>query len=110
MIDMCVAYLTCDSRDQVEQICQRMVHERLAAAANYFPLLTFKWVDDRVDECSEWAALIHTREDLWPELFNRVSSMLPSDHACVLKLDVTAGFPYAGYIADETQRFNEAHR
>ena len=110
MSKFCVAYITCHSRDEVESLCRNSVQERLAAAANYLPIRTFSWNDDEVEETGEWVALLHTREDLWPLLVDRLNAMSSDGKpCCIMKLEADAHFPYGMFINDQTQRFNEAH-
>lgn len=85
-------YVTAGSRDEALEIGRTLVQERLAACANVIPSITsVYWWEDAVQEDTEAALVLKTRQALLDKVTARVRELHSYDCPCVVALPITGG-------------------
>lgn len=98
-------YITAASADQARSIGRALVEERLAACVNILEnMRSFFWWEGKIDQAEEAVLIAKTRDDLIPELIERVKALHSYTMPCVVALRVTAGNPeFLEFLASETK-------
>src|SRR6187399_2316980 len=92
MTDVLMVFVTCESREQAEEIAQRVVEERLAACVNVVPGVRSCYVWEGALSWSEEVLLIMKTTKLgFERLKTRVEEMHSYEVAEVLGVAVEAG-------------------
>lgn len=98
----CIVYVTFDTREAAEVLVAQLLKERLVAGVNYFPVLSQFWWNDQIENRGEWAAVLHTRSELWSELQTRIKQLHSYRIPCILKWDVDGAASFRQWTINET--------
>ncbi|MDF1520179.1 MAG: divalent-cation tolerance protein CutA [Brevefilum sp.] len=99
----CVILTTTGSQEEANHLSELLVHEKLAACVQRFPITsTYTW-EGKLTRDSEWLLLIKTRS----EKFKEIESLILTHHSYnvpeIIQLPVKAGNPgYLTWIDDNT--------
>ncbi len=98
-------YITAASADQARSIGRALVEERLAACVNILEnMSSFFWWEGKIDQAQEAVLIAKTRDDLIPELIERVKALHSYTVPCVVALRVTDGnAEFLEFLARETK-------
>jgi periplasmic divalent cation tolerance protein len=98
-------YVTAGSNDEARRIGHSLVEARLAACANILPPMTsVYWWEGAVQEDSEVAMILKTRQDLVESLIERIRELHSYDCPCVVALPITGGNPdFLQWIDSQTR-------
>ena len=98
-------YVTAESKDEALRIGRSLVEARLAACANILPPMTsvYRW-EGAVQEDSEVALILKTRQELVESLTERIKELHSYDCPCVVALPIIGGNPdFLQWIDSETR-------
>jgi periplasmic divalent cation tolerance protein len=98
-------YMTAGSMDEARQIGRELVSSRLAACINIFDNMnSMYWWDGEIQEDSEVVLIAKTKEDLVPELTEKVKALHSYDCPCVVSMPLLAGnSEFLEWILEETK-------
>jgi periplasmic divalent cation tolerance protein len=96
-------YTTFPDRETAARVTRALVEERLAACANLLPIQSiYRW-RGRIEETGEWAALLKTRRDLYPEVEARLRALHPYEVPAILgSPDELVDPAYAAWVEEST--------
>jgi periplasmic divalent cation tolerance protein len=99
-----LVYMTAGSLEEARKIGKEIVSQRLAACVNIIDHMnSFYWWEGEVQDDREVIIIAKTREDLVPELTQKVVSLHSYDCPCVVSIPLVGGNPdFLKWIADET--------
>ena len=85
-------YVTTKDKAEAKKIGKAVVEERLAACANIIDKMeSIYWWKGKLEEGSEAILILKTKEDLVPELIEKVKSLHSYDCPCIVALPITDG-------------------
>ena len=95
---------TVPSKEEGEQIAQKIVQERLAACVNISSVVqSFYWWEERISDDQEFILFIKTRASLFPKLEERIKSLHSYQVPEIIALPIHAGSKeYLDWIASNT--------
>lgn len=98
--------VNCPDEETASTIADRVVGERLAAAANIYPPIDsrYRW-KGRIECASEVPLLLKTRQSLFEALAARVTELHPYETPSILGTEITfINQAYRTWVIDETVR------
>ena len=97
-------YMTAGSMEEARKIGKEIVSQRLAACVNIIDNMnSFYWWEGELQDDREVIIIAKTREDLVPDLTQKVKSLHSYDCPCVVSIPLVGGNPdFLKWIADET--------
>lgn len=72
---MIILYTTCPTKKEAEKIARALMKERLVACVNIWPIHSIYWWEKQIEEASEWAMLIKTRDALGDKVESRIRAL-----------------------------------
>lgn len=102
--DLVIVYTTLPDRGTADRVARVLVEERLAACANAYPVESvYRW-QGRLEQASEWALALKTRQALYAAVERRIRELHPYEVPAVVAYDITAGLPdYLAWIRESTR-------
>jgi periplasmic divalent cation tolerance protein len=100
-----LVYITTGSIDEARQIGKELVSSRLAAGANIIENIhSFYWWEGEIHDNREAVIIAKTRQELVPELIEKVKAIHSYICPCIVSIPVMEGYrPFLDWIADETR-------
>ena len=95
-------YLTHPDEATARRIADHLVHSRLAACANIFPITSAYWWEGAVQGGGEWMTVVKTRLSLEDRLEAEVRKLHPYAVPCILRFEVRANADYEYWIMEST--------
>ena len=104
-MDLNLVYMTAGSLEEARNIGKALVSERLAACVNIIDHMnSFYWWEGELQEDKEVIIIAKTREELVPELTEKVKTLHSYECPCVVSLPILDGNPdFLKWIGDETK-------
>ena len=98
-------YMTAGSMDEARRIGRELVSNRLAACVNIIDNMnSIYWWNGEIHEDSEVVLIAKTKEDLVPELTEKVKALHSYDCPCVVSIPLLAGNrEFLEWILEETK-------
>lgn len=96
-------YVTHSNRQEAQEIVHWLLHNRLIACVNYFPIQVeyhWKWVIENDDEVVSW---LKTKIENWDIVKEYIESHHPYETPCIIKTEVEGNDEYVKWIYKETQ-------
>ncbi len=76
MSDFIIVITTTDDRNIAENICKRLVEERLVACAQIFKdMKSFYWWKENIETSNEFFILLKTKKELFQRLERRIKEL-----------------------------------
>ena len=99
-----LVYMTAGNMEEARKIGKEIVSQRLAACVNIIDNMnSFYWWEGELQDDKEVIIIAKTREELVPELTQKVKSLHSYDCPCVVSIPLIDGNPdFLKWIADET--------
>jgi periplasmic divalent cation tolerance protein len=96
-------YTTHKSFDDAQKITDYLLHEKLIACVNFYPITSqYRW-KGAIETASETVAILKTRIERWDAVKKYIEAHHPYETPCILKLaEVEANDSYASWIHEET--------
>ncbi|NJO35493.1 MAG: divalent-cation tolerance protein CutA [Rhodospirillales bacterium] len=97
-------WVNCPDEATASAIADRIVDERLAAAANIYPPISsrYHW-KGRIERASEVPLLLKTRRSLFEALAARITELHPYETPSILGIEAAlANQAYLAWLIDET--------
>lgn len=105
-MDLNLVYMTAGSLEEARNIGKELVSQRLAACVNIIDNMnSFYWWEGELQEDKEVIIIAKTREELVPELTEKVKALHSYECPCVVSLPILDGNPdFLEWIGDETKK------
>lgn len=97
-----LVYVTHPDEATARRVAEHLVHERLAACANIFPITSAYWWQGAVQREGEWVSVLKTRLELESKVEEAVQKIHPYEVPCILRFEVRANEAYEQWIESET--------
>jgi periplasmic divalent cation tolerance protein len=99
-----LVYMTAGDRQEAERVGQALIESKLAACVNILDgMQSMFWWQGKVEQEGEIVVIAKTRDDLVPQLTEKVKSVHSYDCPCVVAVPVIDGNPdFLQWIRDET--------
>lgn len=102
---MDIYYITCESKKQARKIAEELLKEELIACANYYPINSLYWWDDKIEESMEYALILHTKVGMFKKIEKVVKRNHSYDVVCIEKIPVEENTgDYLKWLDGEVQR------
>ncbi|PWU20862.1 MAG: divalent-cation tolerance protein CutA [Bdellovibrio sp.] len=98
-------YTTFPDQTSAEDICRKLVQERLIACANIFPpMVSLYWWSEKIEKKAEVAAILKTRQGFFKKLLERYESLHPYTTPCLVEIAVAQINPsYREWLISEVR-------
>ena len=102
---LATVFVTVPSEELAASIGTRLVDNRLAACANYFPCRSvYRWKGG-IEQGGEFILLLKIRSSDFRSVTEAIVSMHPDEVPCIVMEELTDGYrPYLDWIVDSTER------
>jgi periplasmic divalent cation tolerance protein len=100
-----IVYITASSVDEAREIGKELVSSRLAAGANIIENIhSFYWWEGEMHDDREAILIAKTRQELVPELIEKVKSIHSYTCPCIVSIPIMDGYrPFLDWIVAETR-------
>ncbi|MEM0230859.1 MAG: divalent-cation tolerance protein CutA [Candidatus Woesearchaeota archaeon] len=96
-----LAYTTCPSKKNAEEIAELLISKKLVACANMFRIDSiYKW-NGRVERAREYALILKTRASNFNSVKREIEKVHPYDVPCILKMEAEANKEYYRWLCSE---------
>lgn len=86
--------VTTPSKEEALKIARRLLDDRLIACANIVgPVSSLFWWENKIDEATEFLAIMKSREELFQKLSERVKELHSYQVPEIIALPIIAGSP-----------------
>jgi len=99
-----LVYMTAGDRQEAERVGQALIESKLAACVNILDgMQSMFWWQGKVEQEGEIVVIAKTREDLVPQLTEKVKSVHSYDCPCIVAVPIIDGNPdFLQWIREET--------
>lgn len=98
---MILVYVTCRDRAEAERIADILLKRRLIACANFFPVESMYWWENKITGDNEFVLLCKTQEDKYEEVREEIKKNHSYEVPCILKLSAEADPSYLRWLSKE---------
>ena len=91
-------YITYKNLTEAKKISQELLKERLIACANFFPIKSMYWSEDKISENDEVVSILKTREENIEKITHLLKDIHPYETPCIIKLEATANDEFLKWI------------
>jgi|SRR6185369_10832068 len=95
-------YVTHENEEAAKKIGTHLLEKRLIACANYFPIQSSYWWNEKIQNAEEIVSLFKTRKENWEKVRDEIKSMHPYETPCIIRLDLEANTEYETWVQEET--------
>ena len=95
-------YVTHKNQEQAKKIALHLLERKLIACANFFPISSSYWWNEKIEHSSEIVSLLKTKTEHWEKVRLEIEHLHPYETPCIIKMNVDANEKYETWINDET--------
>jgi periplasmic divalent cation tolerance protein len=95
-------YVTHPNLKTAKSITKSLMHERLIACANFFPIQSTYWWDGKIENTKEYVSILKTKTENWNKVKTAISKIHPYKTPCIIKMEVSANKEYETWINQES--------
>jgi periplasmic divalent cation tolerance protein len=95
--------ITCPTIEEARRISTHLLQKKLISSANFFPVKSFFWWKDKIDNSNEIVTIAKTRKENWEKVKSEVKKMHSYETPCILKIDVEANEDFGSWVKSETK-------
>ncbi|MDO8740054.1 MAG: divalent cation tolerance protein CutA [Candidatus Woesearchaeota archaeon] len=101
---MMLIYITCKDEEEARKISMHLVKNRLAACTNMFPIRSFYWWKDKIEETDEYVVLAKTIDENYEKIKKEVKKIHSYEVPCIMKMNVDVNEEYGKWVEKETKQ------
>ncbi len=94
-------YVTAPDEQEATKIAKHLLHKRLIACANIFPIKSIYWWKGKIEERAEVVLLLKTLREKAPLVRKEIEAMHSYDVPCITEIQVKPNEKYAGWMGGE---------
>lgn len=98
-----IIYITHKNMKEAKKVAETLLHKKLIACVNYFPIESSYWWKGKITNAKEIVSLVKTKQENWVKVKKAVEAMHPYEVPCIMKLEVESNKSYAEWIKGETK-------
>ncbi|MCB9358332.1 divalent-cation tolerance protein CutA [Candidatus Woesearchaeota archaeon] len=96
-------YVTFPEQEIAEQIVGELLHDKLIACSNIFPIKSMYWWKEKINKDHEIVGLLKTTTDKVEKVEQKIKEVHPYDVPCIMKMSVSANPEYEDWIKHEVE-------
>ncbi len=94
-------YVTAPDEQEAAKIAKHLLHKRLIACANIFPIKSIYWWKRKIEGRAEVVLLLKTLREKAPLVRKEIEAMHSYDVPCITEIDVKPNKGYAKWLKKE---------
>jgi periplasmic divalent cation tolerance protein len=91
-------YITNPSELAAEKIAEHLLHKKLIACVNIYPIKSMYWWKGELQKDTEWVALVKTTSALWETVRTEIEKEHSYEVPCIMKTEVEANVAYEDWV------------
>jgi len=91
-------YITTANEEEAKNISRCLLEQRLIACANYFPIKSMYWWEEKITEDSEFILILKTKEDNYQTIKEEVKKIHSYSVPCITKMNVDPNEEYGQWL------------
>jgi len=99
-----VFYTPCPDETTAKSISESLLHQKLVACSNIFPIQSNYWWKGSLELEGEWVLLLKTRLELEEAVEQAISKLHPYEVPCILRMEARANEAYEKWIEESTRK------
>jgi periplasmic divalent cation tolerance protein len=96
-------YVTHPSEEEGKRIGDHLLHKRLIACYNLFPMESAFWWHGKIDRANEVVTLLKTRKEHWEKIQTEIKKLHLYETPCMMKFEMEANAEYEKWLMDTTK-------
>lgn len=100
---MIFVYITNPNLKTARNVARKLLEKRLIACANIFPVESFYWWKDKVENSKEFVLIAKSLEKNFRKIVEEVRKVHPYEIPCICKLKVEANKEFKGWVKKEVR-------
>ena len=94
-------YVTAKDSGEAKFLARELVKDKYAACANIFPISSFYWWNDEINEDNEYALIFKTDKNHVESAINKIKQIHSYDVPCIVTYEIAKGnIDYLQWISD----------
>lgn len=98
-----LVYVTHSNLNDAKKIVAKLIEKKLIACANFFPITSSYFWNNKVNNSKEVVSLLKTKKENWLKVKKEIKKLHKYDTPCIIKIDVKANKEFENWINKETQ-------
>lgn len=94
-------YVTAPSKRVAKKIAKHLLEKRLITCANIFPIESFYWWENRIENAKEYVLICKTLGSKYAKIKEEISAIHPYSVPCIAKFDVELNKKFALWLRNE---------
>jgi periplasmic divalent cation tolerance protein len=95
---MVLVYITCKDEKEARKIAKHLLEKKLIACANFFPINSMYWWENKIQDDKEFLLLAKTADKNYEKVKKEVESIHSYDVPCILKVDTEGNKEYMDWV------------
>jgi periplasmic divalent cation tolerance protein len=97
-----LVYITNPDLKTAQRISKHLLHRRLIACVNIFPIQSIYWWKGRLEQAREYVVLAKTQNKLYARVKSEVEKIHPYEVPCIVRLDGECNESFGKWLKRET--------
>jgi periplasmic divalent cation tolerance protein len=95
-------YVTHSDEKAAEKVVFHLLHKKIIACANFFPIKSTYWWKGSLETNNEIVTLLKTKEENFEQVKQEILKIHPYETPCILKFSAEANEAYTSWVLGET--------
>lgn len=95
---MQIIYTTVPDKESALRLVKELIKEQVVACANFFPIESVYFWEEKLVEDNEYAVLLKTANVSFEDIETAVNKNHPYQIPCILKIDAETTLPFGNWI------------
>jgi len=91
-------YVTCKDEQEARTIAKQLLENKQIACANFFPIKSMYWWENKINEDDEFVLIVKTKEELFKKVKEEVKKLHSYNVPCITKISVEPNSGYASWL------------
>ncbi len=100
--DLVLIYITYETEEEAEKICNALLAEKLIACANIYPMKSMYWWKGEIVNTIEFVSIVKSKVSCWDALQEKVEEMHSYEIPCIVKMGAEANPLYREWVREST--------
>ncbi len=98
-----IIYITHAGEKEAKTLSDLLLHKKVIACANLFPITSAYWWQGTIEHEGEWVSIVKTTNKKWKVVEQLVLEHHPYEVPCILRMEVSANDSYEKWISDSIE-------
>ncbi len=91
-------YITCASEHEAKTIAKTLLNEKLIACANFFPIQSMYWWENKIQESNEWVLIAKTTTEKYTTIQQEIQKIHSYSTPCIIKIPIQPNEVYGTWL------------